>query len=159
MAEKGTLIALLLAAKDPEEMLRLLQPEIRRIIAQANPAMLDAFDVAYEDGSADAVDKILHGSANTDELSGAQALGLGDLIAANAVSFLINLAAAITVARCQNMLPRTWAWMAGSPDPNADLVDRLVARSGMTPADQVRIANEIRATPVLMELLNTVKAR
>jgi hypothetical protein len=155
--------AALLAVKKTDDLLRLLQPHLRQVIAYADPALLDTFDGVYEDGTTDAVDEILRGRAEADALSGEQSLGLGGKIAANLLAFLINVAASVAVARCEANHPDVWIWLTRWPavstdmTNSADAAERLFARSGLSPVDQARIVKQFHTNPELMQILNSAK--
>lgn len=156
-------VDVLLEAKAPQDVLRILRAHLRGVIEQTDPASLAAFDTVYEDGASDAVDEIIHGRAGSDELSGEQALGLRGQIAATAVAFLVNVAAAVAVERCRNDLPDVWLWVAGSPARvvasahTSDPVDKLIALAQQSPAEKALIAKAIRKDPTLMRILRSAK--
>jgi hypothetical protein len=145
------------SAKTHEDVLRLLRPHLRAVLEQADPVMLEAFDASYDDATTDAVEEILHGPAVTDEISGEQNLGLRGHITMNLISFLINVAATVSVVRFEADHPCAWYSLTDMPSAATacaeDPLDRWLVRSGLSSADRARAEKEIRKNPKLLQII------
>ena len=139
-----------------------LRPQLRKVVEAADPEMLDAFDAAYADATAEAVETIKHGSSGPDELSGEQELGLAEAVRGSILAFMINVAASIAVAHVEGNYPRAWAWIAHLPAQPAaaeagtlDAVATLFARSGLTDRERAQAVEQFRSDPGLMRALSS----
>jgi hypothetical protein len=148
----------LITASTYDKVLQALRPHLRKVVEAADPTLLGAFDAAYVDGTTDAVEELINGPSNLDELSGEQALGFRGIAAATLLPFMINVAASIAVTRVQVNYPAAWAWIAGLPPsaeiPNqADTVDRLMCKSRLKEDERAKAVEQFRSDQVLMRLL------
>lgn len=154
-----------LAGKTVPEVLQVLKPHLRRVIESIDPVMLPAFDAAYDDGALDVAHAMIRPPTAADELSGEQGFGLRGHLVGSSVAFVINFAAAVAVARCQNDDPGFWAWLTGSRGTpvaskvHSDPLERLVAISRHSPAEKARIAGLIRGDRKLMRILDPAGSR
>jgi hypothetical protein len=133
------------SAARPEDVLRLLKYTLRHLVENTEPGLTEAFDATYDDATLDVVADLLNGdAAQAPGLSGDQHIGLFDQGPGDIVSFLINIAAAIAVARFHARHPKVWCLLVGCEAAAGgeadDRLGSLLARSGLSVEDQAKLA-------------------
>ncbi len=157
-------LAPVLAAKDAETIVRLLQPHLRGLIKQATPASLEVFDSVFIDAVLGAASRrtSTHGLDSTTTLSGGvQEMGFGSELAITTVlSFLINICATITTERTRVMNPGMWQRLTGSTVVTVPAADRFtleLANSGLSSDDKAALNHALEHDPALLELLRNLR--
>ena len=143
----------------PADVLKLLRPHLRKVVEAGDPAFLGAFDAAYDDAAADAVEEIRDGLSHMDSLSGEQAGGLNSFVQNNIAAFVINVAASIAVAHFEARHPDVWSWLISIPSAeaaapaDAEPAVRLLNRLRLPDEDCGKALAQVRSDPLLTHVL------